>query len=538
MNNTIKHGKCFKAGAMVSILIFSVIISTLSVIGDEGSWTMYRYDDKRTGNSPLTSNIITPEIKWTFLTGGDVKSPPAVGDINDDGEFEVVFGSNDKHLYALDRYGNELWNFSVLGSIVSSPTIGDVDGDGLNEIIFGGYYPYNGDPNLYVLNGEDGSLLWQFESANYGGQERGFQASAILHDINDDGINDILIGSMDHYFYALNGPDGDVIWSSEVFEHFIRSSSPIGDLDNDGDLEVVVADNHALIRTYDAQTGALEWERDIGYGMEATPILADVDGDGYDEIILFTVVFWLPGGLGDVVVLNHDGTDLWRSSVHTLFYTSPTILDIDGDGLVDIIGGDTNDHTLIAYKGTNGALLWETVLPDSTWSQAPLITADIDSDGVIEVIAGANPNLYCLSTDDGEIEWIFETPGHIWGQPIVADLEQDGFAEVIFGSSDDYLYVLGNGGGPKDLKKEALSELESFEYEGGKCKGITSLTLEYFGVGADITVEKGMVADNGDGTYTITPTDGKSKLSANTKVYVDGELYTEIHTSCSKPIDV
>jgi len=66
-----------------------------------------------------------------------------------------------------------------------------------------------------------------------------------------------------------------------------------------------------------------------------------------------------------------------------------------------------------------------------------------------------------------------------------------------------------------------------------KCKGIASMTLEYSGgAGADITVDKGTVADNGDGTYTITPEDGKEKLSANTKIYVDGVFNTEIHTSC------
>jgi hypothetical protein len=69
-----------------------------------------------------------------------------------------------------------------------------------------------------------------------------------------------------------------------------------------------------------------------------------------------------------------------------------------------------------------------------------------------------------------------------------------------------------------------------------KCGGITSMTLEYSGgAGADITLDKGSVVDNGDGTYTITP--DKEKLSANTKIYIDGEEAAKIHTSCSKPIE-
>ncbi|UCE37965.1 MAG: PQQ-binding-like beta-propeller repeat protein [Thermoplasmata archaeon] len=424
------------------ILILSTLVSATSGVANDDDWLMYRYDDKRTGNSPLTSNIVEPAVKWSFLTGAAVKSPPTVGDINNDGEYEVVFGSNDDHLYALDRFGSELWNFSALGDIVNSPSIGDVDGDGKNEIVFGGYFDNTGDPNLYVLNGEDGSKIWRFESNVSGGIFRGFQSSPLLLDINDDGINDVLLGSQDEYFYALNGPDGSILWRSFEFEHFVRASSPIGDLDKDGELELIVIDNHAIIRSYNAKTGALEWEQDVGYGVEATPVLADVNGDTFDEIIVFTIGG--NGSSGDAVVLYHNGSELWRSSAHTYFYTSPTLLDIDSDGLEDIIGGDSNDHTIVAYKGTNGAILWETVLPNSTWSQAPLVTADIDGDGVIEVICGAYPNLYCLSTLDGAIEWTFETTGHIWGQPCIADIEQDGLAEVIFGCHDNYLYVLEN----------------------------------------------------------------------------------------------
>lgn len=88
-------------------------------------------------------------------------------------------------------------------------------------------------------------------------------------------------------------------------------------------------------------------------------------------------------------------------------------------------------------------------------------------------------------------------------------------------------------------KQEALVELESIDGEFGKCKGIKSLTLEYSGgAGADVTVDKGTITDNGDGAYTISPENGKEKLDANTKIYVDGELNTEIHTSCSQPLNV
>ena len=72
--------------------------------------------------------------------------------------------------------------------------------------------------------------------------------------------------------------------------------------------------------------------------------------------------------------------------------------------------------------------------------------------------------------------------------------------------------------------------------KGNKCGGITSMTLAYSGGAGAITVDKGFVTANVDGTYTITPE--KDKLSANTKIYVGGEEAANIHTSCSKPIKV
>ena len=405
MNHRRENLVSIKSGFLTIFLVLSLLLP--AVLAEEGEWVMYRNNEKCTGVSNLTSNIVAPSVKWTFETQDRVKSPPTVADINGDGEFEVIFGSNDGHLYVLDRFGSELWNYSTRGPIINQPTIGDVDADGEMEMVFGGFFHNTGDPYLYVLNGDLGTLLWEFESGNPTDIHKGFQASPLLYDITGDGALDVLVGSMDYYFYAFDGPTGTIIWKSDIFGHFVRASSPLGDIDKDGEMDIVVVDNHAEVRLYDAKLGTLKWTTDIGHGVEATPVLADVDGDDFLEIILFTIG---EGNIsGDAVVLNHDGSELWRSSTHTYFYTSPTVLDIDGDGLLDIIGGDSNDHEIVAYKGTDGAILWETELPDSVWSQAPLDLADIDSDGEIEVIAGAAPNLYCLNANSGAIEWKFTT---------------------------------------------------------------------------------------------------------------------------------
>lgn len=68
------------------------------------------------------------------------------------------------------------------------------------------------------------------------------------------------------------------------------------------------------------------------------------------------------------------------------------------------------------------------------------------------------------------------------------------------------------------------------------CKGgMSQLTISYSGTnGANLTVNSGVIQDNGDSTYTISAASG-DKLEKNFEIY-DGHHLGEIHTSCSQDI--
>jgi hypothetical protein len=63
--------------------------------------------------------------------------------------------------------------------------------------------------------------------------------------------------------------------------------------------------------------------------------------------------------------------------------------------------------------------------------QPSLVTADIDGDGEIEVLVGANPNLFSINAADGSVDWIFDSNGERVGGPLIVDLDGDGLAEII-----------------------------------------------------------------------------------------------------------
>lgn len=432
------------------VLVFAMLFCILiPVLGAASGPSIFRYDDKKTGISNMVSNIVAPEERWTFESGAAHGSVPMAGDIDSDGEMEVVWSSSKGILYALDENGQIEWTFEAAGSLYAPPALGDLDGDGIMEVVSGGYYLGDGDANLYALNGEDGSLLWTFSTMGEGSSfEKGFEASPSLYDVNDDGKLDVLVGSRNYYFYALNGVDGSVIWKSQ-FEHFIRASAPIGDIDNDGIDEIFVMDNHAFVRLFDIY-GNVEWEMYMPtYGTAPTPIFADVTGDGYNEIIIFTTGRGVIPGVP--LVYRFDGSLLWTNEDYTFFYSTPTLYDVDDDGLLDILNVDSDNQILIAYKGTDGSILY-TSEPFEVGFQAPgLSTADIDGDGELEVLAGAQPNLYSINAADGSVEWVYETGESRAGGPLIADLDGDGLAEIIIRAGGDIVCIQNEPVDPMDL---------------------------------------------------------------------------------------
>ena len=87
--------------------------------------------------------------KWSFQTGFDVDSSPAIGS---DGTIYV--GSYDDYLYAINPDGSRKWRFKTGGYVsYSSPAAGS---DGT-------IYVGSEDNNLYAIN-PDGSKKWTFKT--------------------------------------------------------------------------------------------------------------------------------------------------------------------------------------------------------------------------------------------------------------------------------------------------------------------------------------------------------------------------------------
>ena len=150
-------------------------------------------------------------------------------------------------------------------------------------------------------------------------------------------------------------------------------------------------------------------------GKFSTPVAADLDKDGLLELLV---------GQGDGTMIDYEQTATNGAfntvgTVITLFagnttvdvglYAKPTVSDLDGDGLQEIIVGEENGKVLIyeqaasmgpdAFKMGAGSTLFvnpygvtTTNVPNAGSYARPSV-GDIDNDGLIDIIVGSNNGL-------------------------------------------------------------------------------------------------------------------------------------------------
>jgi outer membrane protein assembly factor BamB len=193
-------------------------------------------------------------VVWTFTTNDIIVSSPSVGDIDNDGRQDVVFGAGDYYhgsdatsVFALDALTGRLkWRRSTDGVTAGSPALADIDGDGDLDVAIG---TFNSNPqrpgdrplpvvggSVYALDGRNGRDLAGFPQASRGGMVLG---SVVTADFDGDGAQDILVptGAM---ISAFSGRSGALLFKlTEGASVAFQNSPAIGDVDRNGRLDIV-----------------------------------------------------------------------------------------------------------------------------------------------------------------------------------------------------------------------------------------------------------------------------------------------------------
>ncbi len=372
----------------------------------------------------------------------------------------------------------------------SSPAVADLDGDNKPEVIGSPY-------TLFTLNGEDGTVQWSVDPPG----ERSWPG-IVVSDIDNNNDLEVLVAKENGYITVYDHL-GNQVWSQRPKTNELRGIS-VYDLDADNTMEiaVTVAGNDLNTWVYEhngaTRAGWPQLSNDSGYAWGVyndNAALGDLDNDGLGELVIPSDVHYINAyeangaqiaansmygnkGWGAVGIWESLATELegWgrcngdrAQSYRTNFADGPAVIvDVDGDGSQEVVvtgkvydcnAGKPPSRYVGVYifnadrsRYKTGSYNWETVPVDTG---APLsedwrviqsatynpVVVDLDGDGEKEIL---------FSSYDGRLHafWLDKTEHHSWPfnvtntgpgirfatEPAIADLDNDGKAEVIFAS--------------------------------------------------------------------------------------------------------
>jgi hypothetical protein len=383
--------------------------------------------------NPLCEPVEEPEggfrpmVEWGGGSGKSCRGTPVVGDLDLDGEPEVIAnftgilpGARGEIVVMRGAGGRVKWRKDAGLGYGSSFALGDINGDGYPEIIAVrstevGFVGFAGKYALVAYD-KDGTKLWQTDE--FGNNDFDYATAPVISDMNHDGSPEIIAGRVifnaDGTFRG-KGNKGRGSWGNLPGGLSEASISAVSDLDLDGQEEVIVGDarydidgntiwhdpnqndgivgianldddpegevvvvSYHRVRAQDTN-GRVMWgpKELLNANIVSPPAIADIDADGYPEIVV--------AGGNQLAAFNHDGTILWSQTVQDESGASgASIFDFEGDGIPEVVYAD--EIQLMAFDGLTGARkFYSDEHASDTMMEYPVI-ADVDNDDHAEIV--------------------------------------------------------------------------------------------------------------------------------------------------------
>jgi len=442
------------------------------------------------GMNPITIQVVDAQgrknfLHWTIIFETGLRSSwpkvlqqragtgplpesysPVITDLDGDGRDEIIVGDvNTLYVFYPDGTRKQAY----LPGKVTTPVVADLDGDGRKEIIVSVGEHYASTNSIYAFHA-DLTPVTGFPAgayATYGGGP-GFVSSPVVADFNNDGKFEIAVVASPNNANDANYTKNILImvdnqghmvsgWP-QVFGSYVYGDSPpaVGDINHDGMKELVLATKDGYIRVYRPDGTLLsQWQFDTNILSIWSPALADMDGDGYLDVI---VKYQTSGNANVIKVFDRNGA-LFTGWPKTLAGNSatpfgPIVADLNGDGQPEIVvvAGVWHEE-LHVLRGDGTSLAgWPVSIPGSYGSPSfncyP-VAADINGDGQQELLIttvnySSNGMLLAYAANGSLVSGFpkYASPASdIRSTAAIGDLDSNGKLDLVVKSENGYLFA-------------------------------------------------------------------------------------------------
>ena len=267
--------------------------------------------------------------------------------------------------------------------------------------------------------------------------------TGVIEDLDRDGDNELLVASTDGRLYGFDGA-GTPLPGFPVFTTGFPQYAPsVADLEGDGMLEIVMftrgLTDGGRLYVLDS-SGAVRPGYPISVAnsnLEGSPALADLDDDGGLEILVPQRA-WPAGFLRVFEANGVEWGGNWPLALSHVPTGSPAVADVDNDGVLEIAYTSYDQAYLLHADGT---LLpgWPKTIAGANFSYQSPAFGDLDNDGDLEVVFGAHQTAagYYAYQHSGALMpgWPKLVGTWTYCPPTLVDLEHDGTLEI-FGGRD------------------------------------------------------------------------------------------------------
>lgn len=278
---------------------------------------------------------------------------------------------------------------------------------------------------VVALDALTGKELWRRKDVN----GNRYNAGAIVNLDNDTNAEFVFVQESSRKLVALNS-DGSTRWVSQdevadvSYSSYHYNAVYPTDIDDDGEVELLFGPSVFSSKGERLWNFSMPSET-YSQAARGNSLAVDIDADGSKEVFYYDEVRDSAGNL------------LWKmpsGTSRTVRFSYFAYGNFDSDAEPEIV---VNEYSTRGYwlklVDNDGSLLWEKKIP----RVGVLNLADFNNDGSLEIYSASSDALY---DSDGTEIWSNGSSSSYFGAS-VADVDADGYLDILRYRTDQYLYI-------------------------------------------------------------------------------------------------